>query len=55
MKEGEVTVKDEKQICPMSVASSGDCFMECKKEECAWWLPLENCCAVKRIGEGADK
>ena len=43
-------------LCPMKMDGGEQDYQgTCLKARCAWWLPLENCCTVKRIGEGADK
>ena len=42
--------------CPLFVVSAlikagttKNCTLECLQEECAWWSPLESCCAVRDL------
>lgn len=37
------------QLCPMIFSDAKACDLTCYKENCAWWCPDCQMCAIKRL------
>ena len=46
----------ENKICPLSIMSPAECpFMNCKKNECAWWDEDSQACALLTLARSVRK